>query len=183
MAIGKVNALFLLFSIVFSYECLGGWFGPNTYEECILEKLKNAHTDEAVALVKRACRSKFSEKSTEVFVSIKLWTPVGNDRRKQLGMELLSRISIIDSRFERVFGVPKLETTVHNKTSSYLKSIYVGFTKKAGQSCSNNPGDYFEIADCIGYAPPNDVGNFSCILNRMHKEKLSFCIVGLDAEL
>ena len=179
----NVRVLLLIFIAAYSYECLGGWFGPNSYEECILEKLKNAHTDEAVALVRRACSSKFSEKSTEVFLTIKLWTPVENDRVKQIGKEILSRISIIDTRYGRTFGVPSLEITVHNKTASNLKDIYVGFTRKASQLCGNNPSDYLSIEKCIGYASPNDVGQYTCFLKRMPKESFPFCVVGLDAVL
>jgi len=45
--------------IVLSGNTYAGLFGPDNYEDCILEGLKDAKTDLAVKLVNRACFDKF----------------------------------------------------------------------------------------------------------------------------
>ncbi|RZB30376.1 MAG: hypothetical protein SRB1_02656 [Desulfobacteraceae bacterium Eth-SRB1] len=37
----------------------GGWFGPNDYDECILESMKGVTSDVAARLIRRSCRDKF----------------------------------------------------------------------------------------------------------------------------
>lgn len=45
---------------------VGGWFGPSTYEECMLENLKDVKTDMAARLVPSACRDKFPLKKVDL---------------------------------------------------------------------------------------------------------------------
>jgi hypothetical protein len=39
-----------------------GWFGPSTYEECVLENIKEVKSDKAAELLAQVCRKKFPEK-------------------------------------------------------------------------------------------------------------------------
>jgi hypothetical protein len=41
---------------------LGGWFGPSTYDECVLESMKGVTSDAAAGAIVRSCRAKFSGK-------------------------------------------------------------------------------------------------------------------------
>jgi len=53
----------LLISVLFSLglgQAAAGFFGPSTYDECILEELKSGMTDTQTVLVMEACRNKFS---------------------------------------------------------------------------------------------------------------------------
>ena len=38
-----------------------GWFGPNNYEDCILENIKGVTQTQAIGTIKNACRSKFPQ--------------------------------------------------------------------------------------------------------------------------
>ncbi|TKB08404.1 hypothetical protein [Desulforhopalus sp. IMCC35007] len=52
---------FLLALCVLSVPCssVAGWFGPDNYEDCILENSKGVDSDVAARLVHNACRKKF----------------------------------------------------------------------------------------------------------------------------
>lgn len=52
----------------------GAWFGPDNYEDCILEAIPKAKTDLAVKEVRSACRNKFPPK-------VRLTTPESNNNR------------------------------------------------------------------------------------------------------
>jgi hypothetical protein len=39
-----------------------GWFGPSTYEECVLENIKDVKGERAATLLAQVCRKKFPEK-------------------------------------------------------------------------------------------------------------------------
>lgn len=45
--------------ILISSTANAGWFGPDNYDDCILESIKPSMAKEAVFAVKNACRSKF----------------------------------------------------------------------------------------------------------------------------
>lgn len=63
MKIIKSIFLILIFPIG---NCYAGWFGPSNYEECILEKMKEAKTNSAAFAIATACRSKFPNKERVV---------------------------------------------------------------------------------------------------------------------
>ena len=52
---------FLIVSVVItqSWSAEASWFGPDNYEDCILENIPTAKTDSAVKLVMQTCRQKF----------------------------------------------------------------------------------------------------------------------------
>ena len=52
-----IVAIILTPSYVFA-----GWFGPSTYEECVLENIKEIKNDTAAKLLAKVCREKFPEK-------------------------------------------------------------------------------------------------------------------------
>lgn len=49
----------ILAVLLIASSASAGWFGPSTYEECVLENLKDVKTDIAARLVPSACRDKF----------------------------------------------------------------------------------------------------------------------------
>lgn len=52
--------VFLAFLAVFPIgNSFAGWFGPSNYEECILEKMKDAKSNYAAAAIAGACSKKF----------------------------------------------------------------------------------------------------------------------------
>jgi hypothetical protein len=44
-----------------------GWFGPSTYEECVLENIKDVKGERAATLLAQVCRKKFPVKCSEKF--------------------------------------------------------------------------------------------------------------------
>jgi len=52
----------LVASLAMAFESSGGLFGPSTFEECLLDNMKNAKTNDAVAAVTSACSMKFQNK-------------------------------------------------------------------------------------------------------------------------
>ena len=65
--------IFLMTTLAIAFESSGGLFGPSTFEECLLDNMKNAKTDNAVSAVKSACAMKFPIKDTkEKSSSVKL---------------------------------------------------------------------------------------------------------------
>ena len=59
-----MKALFIQFSLLFLIEsnAIAGIFGPNNYDECILENMKGTQTEHAALLVANSCASKFKKK-------------------------------------------------------------------------------------------------------------------------
>jgi hypothetical protein len=52
--------VFLIFLVAYPVaDCYAGWFGPSNYEECILDKMKDAKDGYAAAYIAAACRKKF----------------------------------------------------------------------------------------------------------------------------
>lgn len=59
--------IFLLFLVAFPIgNTYAGWFGPSNYEECILDKMKDAKNNYAAAAIANACRKKFPREVKEV---------------------------------------------------------------------------------------------------------------------
>lgn len=61
----SLSISFLFTSTSFSENrnlVLAGLFGPSSYEDCILESMKNVQSDRAAASIQRACRKKFPKK-------------------------------------------------------------------------------------------------------------------------
>jgi len=55
-----IKSLFLI--LIFPIgNCYAGWFGPSNFEECILEKMKEAKSDYAAYAIATACRNEFPQ--------------------------------------------------------------------------------------------------------------------------
>ena len=54
--------IFFIASLAIAFESKSGLFGPSTFEECLLDNVKNAKTNDAVAAVTSACSMKFQNK-------------------------------------------------------------------------------------------------------------------------
>jgi hypothetical protein len=55
---------FLVFALLLSMPTMSfaGWFGPNSYDECILESMKGVTSDVAARMIASSCRKKFPDK-------------------------------------------------------------------------------------------------------------------------
>jgi hypothetical protein len=132
-------------------------FGPRTYEDCILDGVKTAKTNDAVTAVYFACEKKFPSKgradSTEKVLCGDIW--VGKSERAAVAnipfSSKIGGVSIISSRWDG----RALLVDVQNNYDFSLQAVRVK-ALLPGPSSS-------EIAyECLGYAGPKVVGGFYC---------------------
>ena len=76
MRLSKINKTTIFFHLAFQLFCITSvkgltLFEPKTYEECLLENIKNANNTQAVAAVALACRNKFKNNQTKSVEGIK----------------------------------------------------------------------------------------------------------------
>lgn len=64
MKIRKRSLLVLLLLALPLSSVHAQWFGPDNYDECILEGMKGVTSDLAAAEIRQACRRKFNQKSS-----------------------------------------------------------------------------------------------------------------------
>lgn len=55
----------IYFTMVPVAPAFAGWFGPSSYEDCILEAMKGVTSDKAAREIKEACIEKFAKKPTK----------------------------------------------------------------------------------------------------------------------
>lgn len=60
-----VQTIFFFTLTTFSLPSLAGLFGPDNYEECILEEMKGVTSDVAANAIKRACRKEFPSENAK----------------------------------------------------------------------------------------------------------------------
>ena len=90
--------------------CLAGWFGPNNYEECILENMKEITSDQAARLISKACQEKFPQKTKH------------SDKSNIQNLEFLE--------FDDILGIEHRDlTTKELQNLSVEKGGYNKFTK------------------------------------------------------
>lgn len=65
----RITMLVLALAMTASSPAHAGWFGPSTYEDCVLEHMKEASNANAAALIAMACRKKFPEPTKKDFYS------------------------------------------------------------------------------------------------------------------
>mgnify|MGYP000031644677 CR=1 FL=1 len=62
----NLRGFFLLPLLFTPLTTVADWFGPSTFDECILESMKGVTSDKAALIIRSSCRSKFppEEKKT-----------------------------------------------------------------------------------------------------------------------
>jgi hypothetical protein len=55
------NTIFVAVVLLIPSYAIAGWFGPSTYEECVLKNMKGVTSDQASRIIAKACRDKFPE--------------------------------------------------------------------------------------------------------------------------
>jgi hypothetical protein len=76
MTLPIANKAAILLYVAFQLLCITSakgltLFEPKTYEECVLENIKNANNEQAVSAVAQACRNKFKNNQTRSVEGIK----------------------------------------------------------------------------------------------------------------
>lgn len=167
-------------------------FGPNSYEDCVLDGIKNAKSDQAANAVMFACRKKFPDK-TPAAPSV-VYEPPGVRVFSGLGMSrpnlnaLISNLDITNSRVvqtgSNMYGVKSydyghhLSIEVTNRNEFPIQNIEIGLNSKDGK-CSWDDKNYSEIHYCSGQASARASGVFSCNIPRIENRKVRFCITGI----
>ncbi len=52
-------AIIIVAAILIPTYAFAGWFGPSTYEECVLKNMKGVTSDQASRFIAAACRQQF----------------------------------------------------------------------------------------------------------------------------
>ena len=172
-------------------------FGPNSYEDCILDGIKNAKSDKAANAVVYACRKKFPDKTpptpTPPTPAIS-YDPPGVYLFSGLGMSrpalnsLISNLNIIESRVTQTgtdtYGVKSydyakyLSVEITNRNDFPINNIEIGLISKNGK-CDWDDKNYSEIHQCSGRASERTSGVFRCDIPRIENRTVRFCITGI----
>jgi hypothetical protein len=100
---------FLLFILCIQpFSASADWFGPNSYEDCILESMKGVSSDRAATAIKQACKSKFPEtKSIDLHGAVEL-----------TDAEVAKSSSNVSTSGSNPFGDTPVVTSINNDQSS-----------------------------------------------------------------
>ncbi len=156
----------------------GAWnpFGPNNYDDCIIQNMKGVTSDTAAVSIRLSCLQKFPDKLTTT--NQKETTRFGNPRLdvwdRPYNSRVFSNITIGRQKLNNYGG---LEIPVTNKNEFNLAGIYIGIAanKKAGK-CTIEKSDYGEIYECDGKVNSNTTSTLIC-----PAPSGPWCVVGLKA--
>lgn len=148
----------IVLSFFWCSACFAGIFGPRTYEDCILEGVKGAKTDDAVTAIYFACEKKYPSKEKlnpdELVVCGE--NKFGKNERTAISeippSEKFGSVSIVSSKWD---GKGNLVVKIQNNYPFALQSARI--SGSLGSS-KNDPIAY----ECSGYAGPKVVGAFIC---------------------
>jgi hypothetical protein len=184
-----------LFIIATTLACSShAWtlFGPKNFEDCVLDGVKSAKTEQASNAVIMACRNKFPPKSNPS-AAPKIESPehfifsgLGSNR-PQLNL-LINNIKInhlkVIQTGTNVYGVKSydyghyLSAEITNRNEFPITGIEIGLSGGKG-NCTMNDRDYSEIYTCEGLAGSRQSAAFKCYIPRVESRKFFTCITGL----
>jgi hypothetical protein len=170
----------LLVSMFLLHFSASAWspFGPNNFNDCIIQNMKGVTSDTAAASIRHSCRQKFPEKSPPQ--KQELNTRIGYPRLdiwdKHYNHRVFNNINISKTRPNNYGG---LAVTITNKNEFTLTGIYIGVSsdKKPGK-CSIEKSDYVEIHECNGNIDSNTTKTLTCT-----SPQGQWCLVGFKADL
>lgn len=152
-----------------------GLFGPQTYDECILEKIDKMKNEEAVQALKEACTSKFTLNKKETWKDKKIRAEKDKVLKKCgisseddysadsafLSIAPISKrtLSYANKNSEIISKLEKTKWIYHGKTTYYsfinknefpISGLAIGFLKKdyKQSTCSRSREDYDAFAFC-----------------------------------
>lgn len=53
--------IIITLALIFSSSAMAGWFGPSTFDECILKNMKGVTSNVAARVIYKSCRAKYPE--------------------------------------------------------------------------------------------------------------------------
>lgn len=188
---------FILFKIIIICGLSGSisanaWspFGPKNYEDCVLDGIKNAKSDQAANAVMFACRKKFPDKTTAPIVTydppgIRLFSALGANRPtlNQLITNIqINQIQVVQTG-TNTYGVKSydyghhLSLEITNRNDFPISNVEIGVSAKTGK-CSWDDKDYSEIYTCTGNANSRGSSVFRCEIPRINSRKVYTCLTG-----
>lgn len=165
--------VFLLFLVAFQIgNTYAGWFGPSNYEECILEKMKDAKSNYAAAAIAGACRKKFPPPKVKPVSQLPEIRSLPSDAVDRIRLACKERepiepntgsktIAQYMKEYEREFsGHPdEIKCTIHNGNSTWSIASVVIRIRQYGSV------DYYDnevsLTGSLGYYVPSGVGPLS----------------------
>lgn len=121
-------AIFIAVVILIPCYSVAGWFGPSTYEECLLKNLKGVSSDRAASFISRACREKFPiQLPTQVAGPLGLFD---DTQSTVLSWEEVSRLSISTLDYDSESN--SYHCRIYNRTNLKLTQIEVSAPGKNG---------------------------------------------------
>lgn len=178
--------IYFLLIVFFPLSVKAGWFGPSNYEECVIEGVKTAKNQAAVAAVNNACNLKFNSNleydQQFLFSSLSSFRPALNAllaKIEILGMGI-KKSEYVDINFYVKKDVKEyLGVQVMNRNDFSISGIEVGVTKFNLSNCSPYLNDYNLVVACSGNAEPRRASEFGCVFPGVDINKISgLCITG-----
>ena len=164
-------------------------FGPKNYEDCVLDGIKNAKSDQAANAVIHACSQKFPDKTPAT-----KYDPPGVALYSSLGMyrpalnQLISNIQLNALRVVQTgtntYGYKSFDYGHHlsleitNRNDFPIHGVEIGLPLKKGSNCSWDDKHYSEIYTCSGSASPRGSGVFRCEIPRLESRRITACLTG-----
>ena len=166
--------------------CSAGFFGPSSFDECILNEMKNAKTDVAAKAILFACRAKFPSKDqAPTEPSPKYETPA-DWRISALGtgkwgiyeqikkLEVRKLKSVEGSSGTGYYTV--LEIT--NKNDFPIVGVEISVLRAKERKCDWSDDSYAEIYSCFGSVTSMASGSLRCEMPDVHSRNINFCLTG-----
>ncbi len=189
----KVFVALLILCVISDRAYAWDLFGPKNYEDCVLDGVKNAKTNKAVAVVVQACANKFPRKSPagsplptydppdyNLFSSFGMFRPTLNQLITKIEVNALNVVQTGN----KLYGVKSydhghhLSLEVTNRNEFPIVGLEIGVPKRKNGLCSWDDKDFSEIHRCDGNAGARNSGSFVCKIPRLESRRVEVCITG-----
>ncbi|UUZ76319.1 hypothetical protein LP414_00235 [Polaromonas sp. P1(28)-13] len=174
-----------------------GLFGPSNFEDCVLDGVKNAISNQAANAIMLACRGKFPLPPTPLpptfdprqFVEETPEFHVFDASENSPAVTALiskievNRIGVASHGQDYGYGMKSsdfgyhLSVEVTNRNDFSIDLLKIGLPKRAGK-CSWSDADYAELFQCRGKVSSGISGLFRCDIPRLRERKIFLCVTG-----
>jgi len=167
-----ISCLFLAFSSTARADL----FGPENYDECIIESMEGVKSDVAARAIAQACMSQFPEETKPEAASSAerkhefLMSRIGFDIETDGMRESINKIRFVDQP-NGVYGGVRFM----NGTTFAISRLKVGIKESCG-SCHSKLSDYKYIVNCEGLILGQSAETLTC-----DNFDGNFCVVGFTS--
>ena len=135
-----------------SIEAKAGWWGPSTYEECILDNMKGVTSDTAAAQVAAACRAKFPPKTQNAPVQN---TGVYCDYPRALSSSELSKLEVGKPAYK--FGSIISGNLYNGNTNVVVRSVIFRVYDQDGIEERHSKDEFLSPQESVRYGIRSDL--------------------------